>query len=687
MSVCKATGRPVLRLSELIVPCRRAQLPPSYLCPRLWKGRSLHTETTVPGPVDAFNSHSITSAVNSPAASDRGNALDRRTAKEVESLPLTCPGCGALSQVVDASQPGHYSPRARKAAAQHSSSKKLQEQTAIQRARESYSPELLRQLGIPLHDPPPTPTSEPTVPDPICDRCHFLVHHNTATPIIHPTLPSLQETIADSPRERNHVYHVLDAADFPLSLLPNLPTQLLAAPLRSQNRRSKAIKYKSSRRQAELSFIITRSDLLAPTKPQVDRMMPVLIEILRDALGRSGADVRLGNVRCVSPRRDWWTGTVREEIYARGGANWMVGLANVGKSRLFREIYPKGRMQPSQNPRSGSAPNVDGLFSQRAQQAKELERETQRLLHEGSLLPPAQPESMYPVMPTISALPGTTASPIRVPFGSGKGELIDLPGLPRKDLAPYVDAQHRTSLVMTVRPKPTQFTLFSQQSLLLGGGLVRITPTPLTEGLVFLCRPFLPAALGAHVTRTEKALEMETFPDEKLLNIPSVVTSGTRAKMRSAGVFRLKWDVTKLGAGPLTRKDAGGIGPERLPFKVMSTDVLIEGAGWLEIVCQVRKNWRGSKPAVEVEEVKPMAQDGGLEKVPLSDTAVYSPRTSTSATVPDRQAEEVFPEVEIFSPDGKCIAQRRPLQCYDISKLKLQPRRSTFERQDYGDRR
>jgi len=54
-------------------------------------------------------------------------------------------------------------------------------------------------------------------------------------------------------------------------------------------------------------------------------------------------------------------------------------------------------------------------------------------VEEGSLLPPAQIEVPYPVMPVISSLPGTTASPIRVPFGSGKGELIDLPGVARSN--------------------------------------------------------------------------------------------------------------------------------------------------------------------------------------------------------------------------------------------------------------
>ena len=37
---------------------------------------------------------------------------------------------------------------------------------------------------------------------------------------------------------------------------------------------------------------------------------------------------------------------------------------------------------------------------------------------DASLLPPAQPETAYPQMPLVSSLPGTTASPIRVPCAS-----------------------------------------------------------------------------------------------------------------------------------------------------------------------------------------------------------------------------------------------------------------------------
>src|SRR5205814_10496765 len=139
-------------------------------------------------------------------------------------------------------------------------------------------------------------------------------------------------------------YHGLDAADLPLSLMPQLHRLLNVTPQRSLNRRSKTGKYYHGKR-AEVSFIITRSDLLAPQKEQVDSLMPYLRMVLRDALGPTGHKIRLGNIRCVSSKRGWWTKVLKEEIWERGGGGWMVGKVNVGKSHLFQSIFPKGRSQ------------------------------------------------------------------------------------------------------------------------------------------------------------------------------------------------------------------------------------------------------------------------------------------------------------------------------------------------------
>src|ERR1700761_3706649 len=105
------------------------------------------------------------------------------------------------------------------------------------------------------------------IPVPICDRCHNLLHHHSGVPINHPSMRSIEATIAESPYKHNHIYHVLDAADFPMTLIPNLNRHLDFAKLRTRNRRSKS-QHWTQGRTGDMSFIITRSDLLAPKKEQ-----------------------------------------------------------------------------------------------------------------------------------------------------------------------------------------------------------------------------------------------------------------------------------------------------------------------------------------------------------------------------------------------------------------------------------
>ncbi|KAJ9619321.1 Mitochondrial ribosome small subunit biogenesis protein [Taxawa tesnikishii (nom. ined.)] len=191
-----------------------------------------------------------------------------------------------------------------------------------------------------------------------------------------------------------------------------------------------------------------------------------------------------------------------------------------------------------------------------------------------SLLPPPQPETAYPTMPTISSLPGTTASPIRVPFGSGKGELIDLPGIARSNLETFTKPENTQDLVMKSRITPEQYTIKPGQSLLLGG-LIRITPT--TPDLVFLAYPFVP--LHAHVTSTEKAVAIQAGERSLDSSRPelSIANSNACSRMQSAGKYKLEWDVTKKRAGPLTSPVAAKLKADRLPFVVYSADVLVEG--------------------------------------------------------------------------------------------------------------
>lgn len=481
---------------------------------------------------------------------------------------------------------------------------------------------------------------------PVCDRCHKILHHNTGVSIFHPTVKDIQDTLSESPYKYNHVYHVIDAADFPMSLIPGLYRLLHLTPQRSLNRRSKTGKYYHGRK-TEVSFIITRSDLLAPMKEQVDSLMPYLVEVLRNALGSFGKDVRLGNVRCVSAKRGWWTKELKEDIWKRGGGGWMVGKVNVGKSQLFEAVFPKGRrglvkvdrplaiaavdpVDPVPVLSDSTAENIT-IESPAIDIAIEAEPEvaTMKPLDSYPLLPPVPPEVDYPVMPVVSALPGTTASPIRVPFGNGKGELVDLPGLSRGDLELHVQEEHRQSLVMRSRVIPEQQVLKPGQSLLLGG-FIRITPK--TPDVLFLTYAFTP--ISPHVTSTEKAIGIQT--QERETSVENIAVPSIGDKISSAGIFPLKWDVTKKRSGPVTASTAADIKVEKLPYRVLSTDILIEGCGWVEVVAQIRKRAEESIP----------------EKGSIGDENEGSNVSKST---------NGWPEVEVFSPEGRFIAFRQPL--------------------------
>lgn len=400
-----------------------------------------------------------------------------------------------------------------------------------------------------------------------------------------------------------------------------------------------------------MSFIITRSDLLAPKKEQVDALMPYLLQVLRDALGASGKDVRLGNVRCVSSKRGWWTKQLKEDIWNRGGGGWMVGKVNVGKSNLFQNVFPKGRgedvnfrslrqaastqghegeemtIASASEPQDLIVPEVPQQLLQSLDDETNFEED--QSLYGDSLLPPAQAETAFPVMPVISSMPGTTASPIRLPFGGGKGELIDLPGLSRGSLEEHVKDERKLDLVMQHRLSPEQQVLKPGQSILVGG-LIRITPT--TPDTVVLAYPFVP--VDVHVTSTEKAIAIHT--QQQATGVPTITKEGAGEKMASAGLFELRWDVTKQRAGPLTSPTAIGLKSSVLPFVILSTDILIEGCGWVELVAQVRK--------------RDLEQAAGA------------------------YGDKACPMVEVFSPYGKHVGVRRPMNAWLLGGQKSMPR-------------
>lgn len=499
----------------------------------------------------------------------------------------------------------------------------------------------------------------------------------------HPTVESLRETIEESPYKYNHIYHVIDAADFPMSLIPRLNVLLGDIPLRSKNRRSRSGKFQHDRK-TEMSFIVTRGDLLGPTKEIVDSMMPYLRDVLRDALGRVGGRVRLGNLKCVSARRSWWTTDVKEDIWNRGGAGWMVGKVNVGKSQLFEAVYPKGRVSDGKKlgkPVSTYAQDTDGYAAEHIYEDLDV----------GELLPPPQPVQNYPAMPVVSSLPGTTASPIRVPFGNGKGELIDLPGLARSDLELFVQEQHRQSLIMKKRIVPEQVSVKTGKSLLLGGGLIRITPR--TPDIIFLMYNFTPIA--EHLTMTEKAIGFQDQTRQSA-GVENITLPGAGEKMKLAGTFKLCHDVTKKRAGPLTRKNAVGLQVDRLPFRVVSVDILIEGVGYVEIVAQVRardfERWErmqsdadrdigdGEEGGVDFESEDNVSRDP-FEEMMLkrkdSSGEVKAVKVREPAPEPD------WPAVDVFTPEGRFVGSRRPINGWLNNKprvlaehKKSRPRRS-----------
>ncbi len=352
-----------------------------------------------------------------------------------------------------------------------------------------------------------------------------------------------------------------------------------------------------------------------------------------------------------------------------------MGKVNVGKSMLYQVIFPKradesvdiNRTRREAQATENSTISVFELGGTSEVTSIEHGQETEDLKNEldlgFSLLPPLQPDQQYPVMPIVSHLPCTTASPIRIRFGKSRGELVDLPGLERSSLDEHVLLEHRSSLVMRDRARPKRETLRAGSSILLGGGLVRITP--LTPDLIFMVHAFMP--LSQHKTSNEKARAWEAG-ERDIQNIDSIVEPESLRKMKSAGRFRLTTDLTKTYSGPLTRRSDVGLSIEKLPFSIYATDILLEGVGWIEIVAQVRK------PKQAVSQTEEMSNSDPPAIARLKDAI-----TSTSG---QNALKFHYPEVEIFTPGGRYIAQRDCIGAYALGGPKPVPvhKRSTRPR-------
>ncbi|KAF0640715.1 hypothetical protein NXS19_010125 [Fusarium pseudograminearum] len=686
---------------------------PLYLCPAVGASSRIYrapraTPLQTPVYTRRFNHTEATTSQEAPTETiETSETIETPSLFNPEvpkrKLPLNCTGCGAFTQTNDPQSLGYFDPeskRVKKWLNPRSFERQqapTQEDKVIGDVLKNLDKSQIEALGVDPslliagaeregHTPPSPPKAPPQEKQPVCDRCHDLQHYSTKSdtaklPMYHPTVESLRETIEESPHKYNHIYHIIDAADFPMSLIPRLNVLLGDIPIRTRNRRSRASKFQHDRK-TELSFIITRGDLLGPKKEMVDTMMPYLREVLRDALGRLGSRVRLGNVRCVSAKRSWWCKEVRQDIWERGGAGWMVGKVNVGKSQLFEAVYPKGRMGPvTDNGRISTYPrevlNAESIAAEPIQD-KDVDV--------GDLLPPPQPPRNYPDMPLVSSLPGTTASPIRIPFGNGKGELIDLPGLARSDLELFVKEEDRQSTIMKSRIIPEQISMTPGKSLILGGGLIRITPKD--PNLVILAYNFTP--LEDHLTQTDKAIAFQDQTRESA-GVPSIMLPGIGDKMKHAGTFKLSHDVTKKRAGPLTRKNAIGLNVDRLPFRVLSTDILIEGVGYVELVAQVRA--RDVALKVFDQQQQRIRADENVWKKPVDTSdpfaAMKFQRRDTAPVVQTRRKEPEppldpgWPAVDVFSPEGRFIGSRQPIHGWLNNKprvlkehKKSRPRRS-----------
>jgi len=221
------------------------------------------------------------------------------------------------------------------------------------------------------------------------------------------------------------------------------------------------------------------------------------------------------------------------------------------------------------------------------------------------------------------------------------------------------------------------------------GGFIRVTPT--TPGVVFLAYSFNP--LHPHVTSTEKAdgVQMQTRES----NVENISLPGTSEKIKSAGKFHLKWDVTKQRTGPITARDAAAKHPDRLPYKVMAADILIEGCGWVELVAQIRKPRRDTprekRPREEISWEPELAnkdqKSGELpleqgswgwgrnitpapEAKPLKEKPFSKTTTEEASDTGEEEIDPMWPTVEVFTPRGRFAAVRQPMNAWSLCAVK-----------------
>ena len=132
---------------------------------------------------------------------------------------------------------------------------------------------------------------------------------------------------------------------------------------------------------------------------------------------------------------------------------------------------------------------------------------------------------------------------------------------------------------------------------------------------------------------------------------------------KSAGTITLDTDVTKQHAGPLLR---AGISADRLPFRVYSTDLIIQGVGWVELVCQVRRRKRyqpaSSAQVLPLTDACVLRADGNEIESERTTFKPYAPALEAVPVSPDSPS---YPSVEVFTPEGKHISKTDTFRSLD----------------------
>ncbi|KAG0128873.1 hypothetical protein HOY82DRAFT_611589 [Tuber indicum] len=578
--------------------------------------------------------------------------------EDLSWIPDYCPGCGAPSQRRNPNLPGHYSRLTRrqrfgdltiKSQKQHREENIFYdtlERLKSQQDPKTISQELREFLGT-------TADEESNIPPLVCGRCYGIRYHHRASELpAYPTLHTLTNLMQNSPHTQNHIYHLIDAADLPMSLQPGLREHLyqnLPKPLRHG---------------LTISYVVTRADILMASQRQISSLMTYIKKRIKDALPEDEkVESVVDKIHVISVRNGWGVGRVKDEIRSRAGGVWIIGGINVGKSRFVKEMWPEGgESRPvtrEEAEECGILPEGGGGTGVKAVK-EEVEKRQRKGRYEYSFDP-------LRIAPTVSDVPGTTAAPIKIAYQvsgrSGKvwGEMIDLPGFERwvgygkNGLLKYVRPELRTAVAMNKLVKRRQYTIKAGQSMILGG-LIIITPRINSRGgQVVLATPF--TNLPVHIASTYKSLKWLEHPEPESVDhlyypapttvpLPESLVPGKPPKwsksstssppptaglplphhhkitsapnykgtpprpeepfippllpphFASAGVVQITDDVTLQCNPRLSARELNG-----LPYVILGRDVLLDGIGWVELNIQISKNQHfrmGGRVEVEV---------------------------------------------------------------------------------------